>query len=265
MQQDAKFDAWSAGQNYEQYMGRWSRAVARRFVAWLAPPSEADWLEIGCGTGALTSAVLADCEPRSILATDPSEGFVAHARNFVGDGRARFEVASADRLPAPGGWFDIVTSALAFNFIPDRLASLHEMKRVLRPSGMIGFYVWDYPAGGVGFIDEFWKAAAEIDPNAAALDECRRFPFCTQSGLADICREAGLAKAVVEPIEIDTSFPDFEAFWRPFTLGAGPAPGYCTSLPEAERAMLKGRLHEKLGGGRPVNLSARAWAVRAPL
>lgn len=225
MSKDAKFDAWSAGQNYEQYMGRWSRGLAERFVSWLAPSTGADWLEIGCGTGALTSTVLANCQPGSILATDPSDGFVAHARNFIQDDRAKFDVASAAQLPVSDGTVDIVTSALAFNFIPDRVAALQEMRRVLRPSGVIGFYVWDYPGGGVGFIDAFWKAAAEINPKAMELDEGLRFPFCTQSGLMDVCREAGLTQAIVEPIEIETSFPDFEAFWRPFTLGAGPAPG----------------------------------------
>jgi hypothetical protein len=42
-----------------------------KFVEWLAPPREAEWLEIGCATGALT----ADCAPQSILSIDPSKDF----------------------------------------------------------------------------------------------------------------------------------------------------------------------------------------------
>ena len=76
-------------------------------------------------------------------------------------------------------------------------------------------------------------------------------------------QEAGVAKPTIAPIEIATEFPNFEAFWTPFTLGAGPAPGYCTSLPEDSRAALKARLAEALGDAGPVNLTARAWAVKA--
>ncbi|MBZ0215446.1 MAG: hypothetical protein K8F25_02735 [Fimbriimonadaceae bacterium] len=45
-------DAWRAGQSYEQHMGRWSRMIALRFLDWLDAPQDADWLDIGCGTGA---------------------------------------------------------------------------------------------------------------------------------------------------------------------------------------------------------------------
>jgi ubiquinone/menaquinone biosynthesis C-methylase UbiE len=36
---------------YERYMGRWSRAIGEKFLAWLVPPGNAKWLDIGCGTG----------------------------------------------------------------------------------------------------------------------------------------------------------------------------------------------------------------------
>src|SRR3546814_10097491 len=86
------------------------------------------------------------------------------------------------------------------------------------------FYVWDYPGGGIGFITAFWKAVMKLDERARDLPEGKRFPFCTRDGLAALCRDAGLRDIVVEPIETDITFPDFESFWQPFTLGAGPAP-----------------------------------------
>ncbi|WP_112323433.1 class I SAM-dependent methyltransferase [Oceanibium sediminis] len=262
------FDAWSAGQNYEHYMGRWSRMVAARFLDWLDATEGADWLEIGCGTGALTTAILARAAPRSVLATDPSEAFVAHARQTLDDPqdpRARVEVGDARDLPANDGSVDVVTSALALNFVPDRREALVEMQRVLRPGGLLSFYVWDYPGGGIGFIDAFWKAAARLDPGAAALDEAARFPDCTPDALTELCAQAGLPEAEIAPIEIATEFPDFEAFWHPFTLGAGPAPGYCAALPEDRRAALKAELASMLGQGTPIRLTARAWAMKTPV
>jgi SAM-dependent methyltransferase len=259
----AEFDAWSAARSYDHYMGRWSRRIAVKFVEWLAPPRDAAWLEIGCGTGALTEIILAECAPRSILSIDPSQDFVAYAGSAIHDERASFEVADARELPAQGASIDVVTSALVLNFIADRPAALAEMRRVLKPKGLLSFYVWDYPGGGIGFIDAFWKAAAEVDQGAAALDEGRRFPFCTREGLAAICREADLRSLAIEPIEIETAFPDFEALWQPFTLGAGPAPGYCVKLPEDHRAALKARLADALEADGPIRLIARAWAVKA--
>ena len=50
----AREDTWAAGERYEPYVGRWSRAVAREFVSGLALPAGSDWLDVGCGTGALT-------------------------------------------------------------------------------------------------------------------------------------------------------------------------------------------------------------------
>jgi SAM-dependent methyltransferase len=263
MNKTTEFDAWSVGQNYEHYMGRWSRRIAAKFVEWLAPPRDAAWLEVGCGTGALTATVLAQCAPRSILSTDPSEAFLAHARSTIDDRRVRFEAASAQGLPADDASMDVAASALVLNFVPDRPSALAEMQRVLKPDGLLSFYVWDYPGGGMGFIDAFWKAAAEVDPQAAALDEGKRFPFCTRDGLAEICHAAGLRSPAIEPIEIETVFPDFEAFWQPFTLGAGPAPGYYASLPEDHRAVLTSHLANALKSNGPIRLAARAWAVKA--
>lgn len=263
MSGSAAFDAWSAGKSYEHYMGRWSRLVAAKFVAWLAPPQAADWLEIGCGTGALTSAILAGAAPRTILSIDQSADFIAHAREAIDDGRASFEVADALKLPVEAASIDVVTSALVFNFIPDRPAALAEMQRVVKPGGLLSFYVWDYPGGGIGFINQFWKAAMDIDPSAAALSEGKRFPFCTKEALLALCQQAGLRDIGIAPIEVETRFEDFDAFWLPFTQGAGPAPGYCMSLTGDDRAKLKTRLAERLGTSGPISLIARAWAVKA--
>lgn len=260
---EAKHDSWSAGRSYDHYMGRWSRLIAAEFLRWLDAPENADWLDIGCGTGALSQSILESKSPRSVVGIDPSADFVAYAREHVADPAARFEVGGAEALPLDDGSVDVAVSALVLNFVPDKAKAIREMQRVVRPGGTVSFYVWDYPGGGMGFIDAFWKAAAAIDPAAQGLDEADRFPFCTPAGLKAICAEAGMRGATVEPIEVLTTFPDFEAFWHPFTLGAGPAPGYCMSLPEEKRAELKRELEKRLcGEGRVIRLPARAWAVR---
>lgn len=264
----SRHDAWSAGDAYERYMGRWSRLVAARFLAWLAAPADAEWLDLGCGTGALTQSILARSSPRSVVGIDQSAGFVAHARAAVADPRARFEVGEATRLPLGDASVDVAASALMLNFVPDRVAALREMRRVVRPpgrsAGLLSFYVWDYPGGGMGFMRAFWRAAVALDPAAAELGEGRRFPFCNPEGLTALCAAAGWPPVTVAPIEVETRFASFEDYWQPFTLGAGPAPGYCASLPEEKRAALKERLRQELGDG-PIAFTARAWGVRCQM
>jgi SAM-dependent methyltransferase len=265
MAETTRHDAWQAGDSYDFYMGRWSRQVAPRFLDWLGVPDGRDWLEVGCGTGALSAAILAHGKPRSLLAIDPSEGFIAKARANVPDTRASFQVGDARALPAEPASRDAIVSALVLNFVPDRQKALAEMKRVARRGAAIGFYVWDYPGGGIQLMRAFWDAAAALDAGARDLTEDKRFPFCTPEGLTELAKQADLASVECVPIEVPTVFKDFDDYWRPFTLGAGPAPGYCTSLAPDARQRLKEKLEATLprGTGGSIPLTARAWAVRA--
>jgi SAM-dependent methyltransferase len=262
MNQDARYDAWSAGRHYENYMGRWSGPIADRFLEWLEPAPELDWLELGCGTGALSSSLLTRAAPKSIMITDLSSDFLDHTRQLISGSRVTFEIADAQKLPFENACFDVAVSGHTLNFVPDKHLAISEMRRVVRPGGTIAFFVWDYPGGGMGFIDSFWKAAASLDPAASALDEARRFSFCKPEELIDLCTSAGLTGIETSAIETQTEFPDYETFWRPFTLGAGPAPGYCSSLSEDGLLALKDALGELVGIDGPITLPARAWAVK---
>jgi len=261
----SRHDAWQAGDSYDAYMGRWSRRIAPEFLSWLGMAEGRDWLEIGCGTGALSAAILERCRPRDLIAIDPSEGFLAKARANVPDGRVAFRVGDARALDVEAASRDAVVSGLVLNFVPDRTAALCEMKRAARAGGTVGFYVWDYPGGGIAFMRAFWEAATALDPASLDLTEGNRFPFCTPDGLADLAERVGLAPVDCVPIEVATVFKDFDDYWRPFTLGAGPAPGYCASLEPAARERLRASLERRLPrrDDGAIPLTARAWAVKA--
>jgi len=265
MTQTSRHDAWSAGDSYETYMGRWSRRIAPRFLDWIDLPGGLDWFEVGCGTGALSAAIVERCNPKSLTSIDPSAGFLQTARTQVADRRVDFHIGDAQEIAAASGSRDAVVSALVLNFVPDRARALAEMKRIGRKGATVGFYVWDYPGGGIEFMRAFWTAASALDPSALELTEGRRFPFCTDAALTDLARSAGLADVRSAVIESETLFRDFDDFWLPFTLGVGPAPGYCMSLlPESRerlRTMLKDTLPQRPDGS--ISLTARAWAIRA--
>ena len=265
MTETSRHDAWQAGDSYDAYMGRWSRLIAPRFLEWLDAPDGLDWLEVGCGTGALSAAILDRCKPKSLISIDPSDGFLNKARANVPDPRVVFEVGDAQALALESASRDVVVSALVLNFVPDREKALAEMKRVVRAGGTVAFYVWDYPGGGVEFMRAFWTAAAALDPNASDLTEDKRFPFCTPEGLTDLVKRAGFASSDCTSIEVPTVFKTFDDYWRPFTLGAGPAPGYCVSLDPVKQERLRKRLESDLprGADGTIPMKARAWAIKA--
>jgi len=252
---------WSGGEAYERYIGRWSRPVAREFVEWLGLPPGLDWLDAGCGTGALSAAIVAGAEPRSVCAYDLSPQYAAVAARALGDEGVRVGVADARSIPEPDGAFGAVVSGLMINFVPEPADALREMVRVAREGGTVAAYVWDY-ADGMEVIRRFWQAAAELDPAAAGLDEGRRFPVCGAEPLTGLFRSCGLRSVEVRGIDPTARFQDFGDYWEPFLGGQGPAPGYVASLDDSRRKRLEARLRAGLPEDGPFQLGCRAWAVR---
>ncbi|MFC0105293.1 class I SAM-dependent methyltransferase [Kibdelosporangium aridum] len=249
-------DTWAVGDAYEAYVGRWSRQVAEVFVRRLGLPTGLRWLDVGCGTGALTTAVLAAADPAEVVGVDPSEGFLATARARVNDSRASFEVG--DALTLPDGRFDVVVSGLALNFVPDAQLAVAQFARA---SDIVAAYVWDY-AEGMEMMRHFWDAATALD--AAAPDEGRRFPMCRPEPLRRLWTGAGLRDVTVQAIDVPTVFVDFDDYWTPFLGGQGPAPAYVMSLTEDRRQALRDRVRASLPSNPDgtIPLTARAWAIR---
>ncbi len=253
---------WQSGDAYENFVGRWSRRVAEEFLDWLSISPGGNWLDVGCGTGELTRAILERCDPLTVTGLDPSPAFLAHAINHTDDARADFHEADAQVLPFPDDHFHATVSGLVLNFVPDPALALSEAARVTRPGGVVAAYVWDY-AGKMELIRYFFDAAIAIDPAAADVDEAR-FTICNPMGLADLFRGARLRDVDTRAIDVTTRFRDFDDYWTPFLARVGVAPAYALSLSEPQREALR----ERLRGSLPVepdgsiNLVARAWAVR---
>lgn len=261
-----KSDTWVDGEAYEHYVGRWSRKTARDFVDWLGVPEGGVWLDLGCGTGALSQTILERASPARVLGVEPSEGFLALAKAQVQDARVSFTLGSGSDLPAESDSFDVVASGYVLNFIPDLAKAFREMKRVVKPGGLVAAYVWDY-AGGAEFIRRFWDAAVALDRAAEALDEGKRFPLCQPEELSARFRLAGLQQVEVEALDVATVFKSFDDYWKPFLGGIGPAPGYVASLEDRRKRVLKRELRSTLPteGDGSIRLLARSWAVRGRL
>jgi len=256
-------DAWTTGGTYEDFMGRWSRLLGPRFVSWLSVRPGANWLDVGCGTGALADAICAAANPASVVACDPSEAFIEYARRREVSPRVSFVVAGVGQLPTRPGGFDCVASLLALNFFPRPEAAVEEMRRITAVNGVVSACVWDY-AGRMEFLRYFWDSARGVDPSAAELDEGRRFPISRPDALESLFRGGGLHDVACDSIEIPTRFSGFADFWRPFLGGTGPAASYVASLDPLRREALAARLERSLPRepDGTISLVARAWVVR---
>ena len=255
-----RVDAWDSGAAYDRFMGRWSGLVARELLAWLDLPAGLRWAELGCGTGALTAAVLERAVPGAVVAVDPSPGFVHHAtERFAAEPRVTVAVGDATALE-PGS-ADVTVSGLVLNFVPDPLAAVRALAETCVPGGTAAAYVWDYPGDGMEMLSVFWRAAREHDPGASETDHSGRFAAWTAALLPTLWRQVGMTEVQSRALEVRCAFASAEDLWEPFLGGTGPAPAYVAGLGEADRERLHQVLVRSLGP-KPFTLGARAWAVR---
>jgi SAM-dependent methyltransferase len=256
-------DNWQLGNPYERYVGRWSRRIAPVFLSWLDVPPGKRWLDTGCGTGALSSAIVEGCSPAAVTGVDPSEGFLKIAKERL-PGAVALLQGTAEAVPLSDAAVDVVVSGLVLNFTHDIRAALAEARRVAVARATFGAYVWDY-AGKMELMRYFWDAAVALDPDAANLDEGVRFPLCHPDALVAQLASAGFHATEATAIDVPTPFASFDEYWEPFLGGQGPAPAYAMSLDEGARVRLRDRIQSRLPI-RPdgsILLIARAWAVRA--
>ena len=182
-------------------------------------------MDVGCGTGALTEAVLEAADRTRCWASIPRPSSSAPRQARLADPRARFEVGDARALPVASDGYDAVVAGLVLNFVPDPAPAVAEMARAARSGGAVGAYVWDY-RGEMQLVRYFWEAVAATDADAATLDPRPHFHICQPEPLAALFRAAGLGDVAVDAIDLPMGFRDLDDFWLPHTMAgaaAGPA------------------------------------------
>lgn len=251
---------------YDGYIGRWSRVVARDFLAWLAVPTQGTWHDVACGTGALTSEILATCGPARIDGSDPDESRVAYARATIVDARATFVVGDGMHIAGADDRYNVIVIGLGFPSIRETVAALLEFRRVTKPGGMVAGYVWDFD-GEMQLLRYFWNAAADLEAgieDEESDDGDDPYAICAPEGLRAAWTAAGFSDVSVRAIDACARFSNFDDFWMPFQRGDSPAQRHVQSLDDSRRAQLRARLHDALpiSSDGSISLVTRAWAAK---
>ena len=250
------------GAAYEQVMGRWSRRLAEPFLDF-AGPVAGDCLDLGCGTGSLTAAILRRAPATRVTGLDFSPEYVACAQARPDTAGAEFRVGDACELPFPERRFDRVLSLLMLHFVPRAPDAVAEMRRVTRPGGVAAATVWD-ARGGMIANRLFWDTAAMFDPAADRLRAQNYVRPMTRPGeLAAAWRTAGFADVAEAYLTIRMEFAGFDDFWGPYLAGQGTA--YVAGLDPATRERLREHVRRAYLDGEgdgPRSYACSAWAVR---
>ena len=240
---------------YTGFMGQYSEPLADLFVDWAGVTSGQRALDVGCGTGALTARLVGRLGASAVTAMDPSGSFVSATLERL-PGIEAF-VATAEEIPCATDTFDASLAQLVVHFMQDPVAGLREMGRVTVAGGIVAACVWDH-AGQTGPLSLFWKAAHDLDPSVT--DESGRLG--TREGdLEKLFTSAGIHDIESGVLEIVKRFDTFDAWWEPYTLGAGPAGAYVASLSPPGRAALRARC-QRLLPRPPFDVRAVAWCAR---
>ena len=244
-----------AAESYDRFMGRYSNQLSAQLADLAGVEAGQRVLDVGSGPGALTAELVQRLGAENVAAADPSEPFVAAARSRNPGVDVR--LASAEELPFADDEFDAAIAQLVVHFMSDPVAGIGEMARVTKPGGVVAACVWDL-AGGRAPISPFWQAVHSLDGD---VEDESRFSGARQGHLVQLFGEAGLTDVEETEISSSSDYESFDEWWRPYTLGVGPAGKYVQSLDEDELGSLRERCREILPEA-PFTQTAWAWAVR---
>ncbi len=252
-------------EGYEQLMGRWSQKLAPLLIDFAGLSDGERVLDVGCGTGSLTFALPRKANVSEIAAIDFSPVFVEAARRRNEDTRISIQQADACALPFADARFDRALSLLVLHFVTEAGKAVSEMRRVVRPGGVVAAAVWDH-FGGMPATRMMWDTVAMLDEKARE-ERSRYFfqPMTLQDELKLCFIEQGLLDVKQTSLEIRMEYQSFDDYWAPIAAGEGPLGKYMATLDPAGRSRTDAAVRAAYEGGRadgPRSFAAVAWACR---
>lgn len=240
---------------YDRSTARWSEQLARELVPWLGVRRDARWLDVGCGTGVVSDAIMDLAWPGAVTGLDASETFLEAARRRVPG--ARFEVGDATALPYPDASFEAVVCSLMIALVADPAAAVAHMARVVAPGGVVGLAAWDRDEY---LQHEYWEAAEEAGAGHHEPDAIARGDDLTR-----LLAGAGLRDAQTRLINVTVTFDGFDPYWETLLGRKGHVTAHFESQPPAKQAAIRESLRPRVERkpGAKVPVTAAAWGAKA--
>lgn len=250
---------------YQRFMGRWSARLAPQLIDFAGVWDGQRILDVGCGTGNLSHALVSNGATTHVVGVDPVEAYVSFARQAVPHPRARFEISAAESLPFRDESFDATLSLLLLQDLADPNRAVREMARVARRGGTVAACQWDFQAG-IPMFTLLREAAEAVAPQAVARRRAEDGPI-NRTSVEDLKRlwiNSGLSAVRTSALELLMEFDSFDDFWLPFLGGATPTSAFVATLNRETHGALANALRDIIPNVRSDGsfvLPARAWAV----
>ncbi|MDX6505914.1 MAG: hypothetical protein QOG06_558 [Gaiellaceae bacterium] len=243
-----------SGDAYDRFMGRYSRELAPVFADFTGVDSGLSVLDVGCGSGVLTEELARRVGPENVSAVDPSPLAEACAARVPG---ADVRTGAAEQLPWPDDSFDSALAQLVIHFLEEPVLGVAEMRRVVRPGGVVAACSWDFPA--MQLLRTFWESVRQLDPSTPG----ESLPYMSLESIAQLGDDAGLQSVETDALEVASRYEDFDELWDSFLHGVGPAGQHLLSLGTEAQAAVRDEYRRRVGDpAGSFTLTASAWAVR---
>ena len=252
----------TTGSAYDRFMGRYSVPLAELFADAAGVAMGQRVLDVGSGPGALTRVLVDRLGAGSVAACDPSPPFVEECAARLPGIDVR--LGRVEQLPFDDGEFDAALAQLVLHFVSDPAAGVGEMRRAVRPGGVIGACVWDF-SDGMEMLRHFWNAAGAVDPDAPT--EARTLRFGRPGDIVDLFGAAGLVDIDESELSVSSTYGEYGELWSSLLEGIGPAGAFLLSLPDDRREQVRQDLYERVGkpdGAFTLGAVARCAVGRVP-
>ena len=260
----SSFNVYDAA-GYEQLMGRWSKKLAPLFIDFAELANGEKVLDVGCGTGSLTFALTKFADLDEITAIDYSPIFVEAANRRNTDPRIKIQQADACALPFEDGAFDRALALLVLHFVPEAGKAVAEMRRVVRPGGVVAATVWDH-LGGMPGMRMMLDTVAVLTEGGQQLRNRYCFqPLMLPGEMKQTFVRQGLVDVAETELMVRMDYQDFDDYWSPIAAGEGPLGKFVATLEAAERARTYAAVRDAYEAGRPDgprSFANVAWACR---
>ncbi len=229
---DQQPEAWSgAAAGYEDAFAPFTRLYVDELLDRLGVGPGTSLLDVAAGTGAVT---LAACERGAdVLATDFAPGMVEHLAHRLaerGHSTARTAVMDGQALDVDDDAMDVAVSLFGVIFFPDIDAGLRELRRVVRPGGLVGVGTWNVE--GFRLVELVSEAVATVLPD---LEQPSAAPTWarvgTAEGLQTRLEAAGLIDVTAHLAPRTWAFTDPTEFFRKLPTWSPPVQPLFDVLP----------------------------------